>query len=66
MRCVQIAVRCAENLQLCHHAEQRHCNVVEIVTPFMDAVGEGTQRLVNIDGAMFIVLEGEDEKALRV
>ena len=66
MRCVRRAVRCAENIQLCHHAEQRHCDVLEIVALFMDAVEEGTQRLVHIDGAIFVVLEGEDENAFRV
>jgi len=46
MHCVQRAVRCAENIQLCHHG-----GVLEIVTAFMNAVEEGTQRLVHVDGA---------------
>ena len=68
MRCVQRSVCCAENIQLGRHAEQKHCNVLEIVTPFMDAVEERAQGLVHIDGAVLtgIVLEGEDEQALRV
>jgi len=59
-------VGCAENIQLCHHAEQRHCDVLEIVAPFMDAVQEGTQRVVHIDGAIFVVLQGENETTFRV
>ena len=66
MRCVRRAVRCAENIQLCDHAEQRHCDVLEIVAPFMDSIEEGTQRLVHIDGVIFVVLEGEDENAFWV
>jgi len=33
------------------HAKQRLCDVLEIIHPFMDAVEEGTQRFVHIDGA---------------
>jgi len=44
MRCVQRAVRCAKNIQLCFHAQQKHCDILETVAPFMDAVKEGTQR----------------------
>jgi len=32
----------------------------------MDAVEERSQGLVHIDGAVLVVLEGEDEQALRV
>jgi len=32
----------------------------------MDTVEEGTQRPVHIDGTIFVVLEGQDKKALHV